>query len=223
MADGMKVFAATPQKHSSIKKVLVGFGVACALLITVGIVSGIAGVNGSEKPRVVAATPQAAPSPAPVIEVPAVEPPRPPEDAEPPKTLARLKLEAAADRRAVAWESEKREAETKRKAELDKAQADKEKEEQLKKDRAEMLSKSEGLIRQLTESGALKKYNGSSFWVDPIAWRVSDRDTKETCVRAFAAFCDLKTGIGRVATVKSYQDDTVFAETTWTGGVKIYH
>ncbi len=71
------------------------------------------------------------------------------------------------------------------------------------------------------ESGAIKKYKDTSYWVNPVTWALMNRDQKENCIRSCAAYSKLHSPFGAIATVKSFSDDSTLGETTWTGGVSI--
>lgn len=76
---------------------------------------------------------------------------------------------------------------------------------------------------QRLKDGSIRKSRNGTYWIDPKVWAVMNRDQKENCVRALSLYTESKTGFGKIATVKSYANDAVLAETTWTGGVEIYY
>jgi hypothetical protein len=116
---------------------------------------------------------------------------------------------AAADKKKNE-EAQTRELEAKAKAKEEKAAADK-----------IQLEKLEKIIQESFDSGFIKKTRSCKFWVNPLTWRLMNRDAKEQVIRGLAAYIDLRDGKGPVCAVLSYQDDSVLGETNWTGGVTI--
>lgn len=222
-----KVFVATaPAPNSSTKTILFAVaGVAIFGLMGVGLLAG----NKKAEPKKVARSVPAETTPQATETVEwndAVKPPPPP-----PEVNAQYAI-AEADKRREEWAEknkdkiaahEKKVADTKA-AEQKKITDVVEKEAakvEAEAAKAEKKKKVDALVRGLMEKGSLEKYDGSKYWVNPREWRACNRDVKETLVNLLATHQELHTG-RRIATILSFQDDALLAETTWTGSVKIH-
>lgn len=81
--------------------------------------------------------------------------------------------------------------------------------------REALLEDAKPFIEQAIKSGLIKKIAAERrrIWVDPLIWRLMNRDTKEGFLKVGGIYCATLMGNSHARViVKSYQDDTVLGQ-----------